>query len=278
MPAATWGSWRSGDAPPPCTRPRSACSSGSRGVERCRPLRTYPDPSGCGASSAPATHQAVRGHRGRTRQRRKGSSSRTRAHSSPVTGCGRSTGARARGRRALVVNERHPERNADVVLFLDSFAEARGRSGARHPRPGGARRGHASRRIPAIAGTASGSSRSAASCAGSSLAAALVQRYRLLDALLETRVRFSYAWKDVNVIPARTLPPRALVIAVTPLLDDRESSRRSSTCAHGARPRRGRGRRPYGFVRPGRRALDDVAHRLWRLRRTRSTDAWHAAA
>ena len=36
----------------------------------------------------------------------------------------------------------------------------------------------------------------------------LVQRYRLVDALLETGVEFSYAWKDVNVIPARTLPPR----------------------------------------------------------------------
>jgi uncharacterized protein (DUF58 family) len=43
----------------------------------------------------------------------------------------------------------------------------------------------------------------------------------LLDALLETGVEFSYAWKDVNIIPARTLPPRALVIAVTPLLDER---------------------------------------------------------
>ena len=49
----------------------------------------------------------------------------------------------------------------------------------------------------------------------------LVQRYRLIDALLETGVEFSYAWKDVNIIPARTLPPKALVIAVTPLLDER---------------------------------------------------------
>ena len=48
-----------------------------------------------------------------------------------------------------------------------------------------------------------------------------MQRYRLIDALLETGVEFSYAWKDVNIIPARTLPPKALVIAVTPLLDER---------------------------------------------------------
>ena len=49
----------------------------------------------------------------------------------------------------------------------------------------------------------------------------LQQRYRLVDAVLETEVEFSYAWKDVNVIPARVLPPKALVVAVTPLLDAR---------------------------------------------------------
>ena len=38
----------------------------------------------------------------------------------------RSVDWRASARRGeLIVNERHPDRNADVVLFLDSFAEAR---------------------------------------------------------------------------------------------------------------------------------------------------------
>ena len=43
----------------------------------------------------------------------------------------RSVNWRASARRGeLIVNERHPDRNADVVLFLDSFAEARsGRRG-----------------------------------------------------------------------------------------------------------------------------------------------------
>jgi len=47
------------------------------------------------------------------------------------------------------------------------------------------------------------------------------QEYRILEALLDTEVAVSYAWKGIEVIPVRTLPPRALVLAVTPLLDER---------------------------------------------------------
>ena len=39
----------------------------------------------------------------------------------------RSINWRASARRqGLVVNERHPERNTDVVLFVDSFTDVRG--------------------------------------------------------------------------------------------------------------------------------------------------------
>ena len=93
----------------------------------------------------------------------------------------------------------------------------------------------------------------------------LVQRYRLIDALLETGVEFSYAWKDVNIIPARTLPPKALVIAVTPLLDER-----SIAALHDLRAR---GHdlaivevSPEELVEPGD-GLDALAYRLWLLRR-----------
>ena len=129
---------------------------------------------------------------------------------------------RASARRGeLIVNERHPDRNADVVLFLDSFAEARG--GEEDD------------------GTLERAVRAAATLAGRYLerrdrvglvtfggvlrwlepGGGSVQRYRLIDALLETGVEFSYAWKGVNTIPARTLPAKALVVAVTPLLDER---------------------------------------------------------
>ncbi len=179
----------------------------------------------------------------------------------------RSVNWRASARKgSLIVNERHPERNADVVLFLDSFAEARGARGDED-------------------GTLERAVRAAATLAGLYLArrdrvglvtfggilrwlepgSGLVQRYRLIDALLETGVEFSYAWKDVNIIPARTLPPRALIVAVTPLLDERSIAALLDL--------RARGHdlvvvevSPESLVDPGP-GMDALAYRLWLLRR-----------
>jgi len=47
------------------------------------------------------------------------------------------------------------------------------------------------------------------------------QLYRIVDALIASDVRLSYAWKDVTHLPRRLLPARALVVAFTPLLDPR---------------------------------------------------------
>jgi uncharacterized protein (DUF58 family) len=119
----------------------------------------------------------------------------------------------------LHVNEQHPERNSDVVLFLDPFADLRGFGGS----------------------TLETAVRAAASVAAHYLArrdrvgligfggtlrwlvpaSGVVQRYRITEALLDTRAIVSYAWKGIEVIPPRTLPPQALVVAVTPLLDRR---------------------------------------------------------
>jgi len=173
---------------------------------------------------------------------------------------------RASARRGeLIVNERHPDRNADVVLFLDSFAEAR--SGDEDD------------------GTLERAVRAAATIAGRHLerrdrvglvtfggvlrwlepGAGLVQRYRLIDALLETGVEFSYAWKGVDTIPSRTLPPKALVIAVTPLLDERSIAALLDLAARGydlviVEVS------PEDIVKPGG-GLDAVAYRFWLLRR-----------
>jgi hypothetical protein len=51
--------------------------------------------------------------------------------------------------------------------------------------------------------------------------AGTTQLYRIADALLETQIVFSFAWKGIDVLPARSLTPQALVIALSPLLDDR---------------------------------------------------------
>ena len=178
----------------------------------------------------------------------------------------RSVNWRASARRGeLIVNERHPDRNADVVLFLDSFAEARGADGAdgtleravRAAATLAARYLHRRDRVGLV--TFGGILRWLEPGAG------LVQRYRLIDALLETGVEFSYAWKDVNIIPARTLPPQALVIAVTPLLDERSISALLDL--------RARGHdlavvevSPEDLVTPGE-GMDALAYRLWLLRR-----------
>ena len=116
-----------------------------------------------------------------------------------------------------------------------------------------------------------------------------MQRYRLVDALLETGVEFSYAWKDVNIIPARTLPAGALVVALTPLLDERSvtalvdlrgaamisscsrcrpsrtSSRRrtpSSELPSGSGGSSGRELRPLEPPEPEGNSLEDVRRRL----------------
>lgn len=46
------------------------------------------------------------------------------------------------------------------------------------------------------------------------------QVYHVVEALLQTEVALSFAWKGVEVLPPRSLTPQALVIALTPLLDD----------------------------------------------------------
>ena len=139
---------------------------------------------------------------------------------------------RASARRGeLWVNEHHTERNTDVVLFLDTFVEAR--------------------RLDAS--TLDGAVRAAASLSSEYLrqrdrvglvsfggllrwflpGSGLIQRYRIIDALLDTEVFENYAWKDIDVIPPRTLPPQALVVALTPLLDPRAVTR-CSTCVRAA--------------------------------------------
>ena len=60
-----------------------------------------------------------------------------------------------------------------------------------------------------------------ASCAGSCPGTGLVQLYRIVDSLLDTQIVLSYYWKEIDVIPRRTLPPNALVLALSPLLDPR---------------------------------------------------------
>lgn len=215
--AARWGAWVVGDV-----RLRARDHFGVVEWEERAPqphaLRVYPRPEQLQRLLPPAFTQAGIGNE-IARERAEGIEF---ADTRPFVPGDllRSVNWRASARRGeLVVNERHPERNADVVLFLDSFADA-GRSDA----------SILARAVRASATLAERylerRDRVGLVAFGGTLRwleprAGAVQSYRLVDALLETSVHFSYAWKDVNVIPARVLPPSSLVIAVSPLLDPR---------------------------------------------------------
>lgn len=122
-------------------------------------------------------------------------------------------------RRVPYVNVQHPEHSADVVLFLDTFAEAE------H-----AYEGTLDATVHAAAALASAylarRDRVALVSFGGALnwltaSAGIRQLYRIFDALLASDARLSHAWKDVTHLPRRLLPARALVLALSPLLDER---------------------------------------------------------
>jgi uncharacterized protein (DUF58 family) len=93
-----------------------------------------------------------------------------------------------------------------------------------------------------------------------------IQLYRILDSLLDSEIFLSYAWKDLDLLPVRALPPGALVLALSPLLDER--------AVRSLLDLRARGFdlavieiSPVPFAPVGRDEVDRLARRLWLLRR-----------
>jgi len=173
--------------------------------------------------------------------------------------------------RTLHVTTHHPERNADVVLMLDTLAEV----GA-PPRT-----------------TLDASVRAAAALARAYLArrdrvgmidygGALrwvkpgwgpTQLERLLDALVAAKPLFTYVRKDLAMVPPRGLPPGALVIALSPLIDVRFvdavadlAARRFDVVVVAVSP--------IDATRASvpRSVLNDLACRLWALERRAQID------
>jgi uncharacterized protein (DUF58 family) len=172
---------------------------------------------------------------------------------------------RASARRGeLWVNEYHPERNADVVLFLDAFAEAR--------------HGSASTLDETVRATAALAARYLREkdrvglvSFGGTLnwlvpATGIAQVYRIVDAALDSRIVLSYAWRDLDVVPRRTLPPHALVLAISPLLDERATSALLDLRARGFDLAVVEVS-PLEYVEPGPGTTDRLAHALWTLKR-----------
>ena len=132
----------------------------------------------------------------------------------------RSINWRATARRGgLMVNQRHPERATDVVLFLDSFLDVRGPAGSTLDQAVGAAASLAAAylRQRDRVGLVSFGGFVQWLQPGSGQAAL----YRLLDTLMETQVFATAAWKGIRHLPPRTLPAKALIVALTPLVDER---------------------------------------------------------
>jgi uncharacterized protein (DUF58 family) len=132
----------------------------------------------------------------------------------------RSINWRATARRgALMVNQRHPERATDVVLFLDSFLDVRGPTGSTLDRAVGAAASLASaylRQRDRVGLVSFGGFVEWLQPGSGQIAL-----YRLLDTLMETQVFATAAWKGIRHLPPRTLPAKALIVALTPLVDER---------------------------------------------------------
>jgi uncharacterized protein (DUF58 family) len=172
---------------------------------------------------------------------------------------------RASARRSeLWVNESHPERNTDVILFVDSFAEAR--------HGGEGTLDLAVRATATLAHAYVGRRDRVGLIAFGGILRWLVpgmgavQLYRIVDALLDTQIVLSYYWKEIDVIPRRTLPPNAMVIALSPLLDGRSVGALLDL--------RARGYdltvidvSPVPFTQRPASGLDSVAYDIWTLRR-----------
>jgi uncharacterized protein (DUF58 family) len=117
------------------------------------------------------------------------------------------------------ISLQHPERNTDIILIIDSLADFHmGLDGtlAWEARAVAAlAQLHLGRRDRVGLLVYGGVLHSLPPGSGSN------HLYRILDTVIETKVVSSYERPTLGLLPPRTLPPRALVIAFTPLVDRR---------------------------------------------------------
>jgi uncharacterized protein (DUF58 family) len=167
-------------------------------------------------------------------------------------------------RGSLWVTEQNPERNTDVVLFLDTFAEVRAEGRSTNDRAVRAAatfaHGYLQRKDRVGLVTFGGFLSWLVPTSG------IRQLYAIVDALITSQIVHSYALRGVDILPPRTLPPKALVLAITPLLDDRTAAALLDL--------RARGYdlivvevSPVELIAPAPGSSLDLAHRLWRLSR-----------
>jgi uncharacterized protein (DUF58 family) len=167
-------------------------------------------------------------------------------------------------RDALHVNLSHPERDTSLVLFLDTFADVDLRRGSvldvtvRGASAIAQRHLRHNDRVGII--SFGGMMRWLTASMGRT------HSLRIADFLLDVNATFSYAWKDIDKLPVKTLPPEALIIAFSPLVDQRALSALADIAARG-----------FSLlvintlsedeVDPGPGREGALAYRAWRLQR-----------
>jgi uncharacterized protein (DUF58 family) len=182
--------------------------------------------------------------------------------------------ASARRNGELVVNETHPDRNTDVVLFVDSFAEAR---------QGGEGTLDLAVRATAALADAYVRRRDRVGLIGFGgilrwllPGSGTVQLYRIVDSLIDTQIVLSYYWKEIDIIPQRSLPPNALIVALTPLLDQRSVGALLDLRARGY-DLAAIDVSPLPYTPRPKSGSDAVAYDLWILRRDALRHRLHRA-
>lgn len=172
----------------------------------------------------------------------------------------------------LYVTEFHEERNADVVILIDTTADI-----GRQPESS------LDYCVKAAAALATGYLRHR-DRVGLITYGGNIQWIRprtgrrqietLLEALLPTSMATNYSFQGLDLLPPRVLPPGALVIALSPLIDPRFTKVIANLA--------GRGFdvlllafSPLELMKPfvKRSPLDDLAARLWTLNRRTTLDA-----
>jgi uncharacterized protein (DUF58 family) len=169
---------------------------------------------------------------------------------------------RATARRgAPYVAARHPERSADVLIFVDTFADLPGPQGSALTLAVRAAAGLADAHLRARdrVGVVTFGGVVHWLAPGSGVHHAL----RITDALATSEIVMSYVARQVGVVPPAVLPARALILAITPLLDERGAGALLDLCARG---------HDLAVIEIDAltmvEARRDAAMRLWALRRS----------